>query len=260
MVSARGHSDTFDKGRVMIKIEDHPSIFGTITIYKRKQSGSLIYDQGGCCQSEVDGSGVSLASYVHAICDLILQMGAQNILMIGCGGGTLGTMLAKAGRHVTIVDIDPAAFHLARRYFGLPEQIICHVADGGEFLQSSSRTYDAVVLDAFQGNHIPTHLQSCAFFRLVRSRLSQLGSIFANVHVMDDGDVAPDRMANRMSNIWLDVRLLDSPGWRNRNAIVMAGHVRQLQPPTLCVPLQGAIQEIASELDTLQFRSWRNCD
>ena len=59
---------------------------------------------------------MSLAAYVHAIYALLAQSQAQQILMIGCGGGTLGTMLAAAARQVTIVDINPertAVFFLA---------------------------------------------------------------------------------------------------------------------------------------------------
>ena len=35
--------------------------------------------------------------------------------MIGCGGGSLATMLDKTGVRVTIVDINPTAFFTAQR-------------------------------------------------------------------------------------------------------------------------------------------------
>ena len=69
--------------------------------------------------------------------------------MIGCGGGTLGTMLDRAGRSVTIVDINPQSIALARQYFSLPEQIPCHVVDGAAFLRRSQATFDAIIIDAF---------------------------------------------------------------------------------------------------------------
>ena len=37
--------------------------------------------------------------------------------MIGCGGGTLRTMLTRAGQQVSIVEINPVSFTLAKRYF-----------------------------------------------------------------------------------------------------------------------------------------------
>ena len=241
----------------MIRLEDCETRFGAITIFKRRQTGTLVYDQDGSCQSEADSNGVSLASYVHAIYGLIRQTEARDVLMIGCGGGTLGTMLFRAGLKVTIVDINPAAFALAQRYFDLPDEIVCHVADGGDYLQSETRVYDTIVLDAFHGDRIPAHLQSLAFFQCVRSRLRRHGCLFANVHVADDQDSTPDRMAECMAGVWVDVRVLDSPGWYGRNAIVAAGDVQRLAPPELCVEPLGHAGVISQELGTMGFRSWR---
>ncbi len=239
----------------MIRVDEHISPFGTVTIFRTKSTGSLVYKQGGCCQSEADNNGVSLASYIHAIFGLILQTPAQSILLIGCGGGTLGTMLARRNRDVTAVDVNPAAFTFARQYFDLPDSVDCRVADGREFLSSDSRRYDAIVLDAFQGDHVPSHLQSLDFFALVQSRLTSRGAVFANVYVTHDLDDTPDRIVNCMANVWPDVRLLDSQGWRNRNAIAMAGYVSELNAPLLLDRPQIDIDDIELELMTMRFRN-----
>lgn len=62
-------------------------------------------------------------------------------------------------------------------------------------------------------------------------------------------------MAECASDVWTDVRLLDSPGWTNRNAIVMAGNVQQLHSPTLVIPPLGLAEELAHELDAMKFRN-----
>jgi spermidine synthase len=245
------------RGSPVIRLEDRQSDFGPVTIFRRRQTGALIYDQAGSRQSEADCNGVSLASYVHAIFDLLMQGKARDVLMIGCGGGTLGTMLARAKVMVTIVDVNPDAFTLAKRYFGLPAEIACQVADGGEFLLSEPCSYDAIILDAFEGDRIPSHLQSLAFFQRARRRLNRNGNVFANIHVADDQDNSPDRMAQSIANVWTEVRLLDSPGWTNRNAVIMAGNVARLRPPTLRVQPSELAEEIARELDTMQFRRCR---
>jgi spermidine synthase len=67
-----------------------------------------------------DSNGVSLAAYVHALFGLLAQIPVHETLMIGCGGGTSGTMRAKAGQSFTIVDINPQSITLARRHFSLP--------------------------------------------------------------------------------------------------------------------------------------------
>lgn len=237
----------------MIRVDEHRSPFGTITIFRRRSTGSLVYKQGGCCQSEADGNGISLASYIHAIFGLILQTDAKKILLIGCGGGTLGTMLARRNLAVTVVDINPAAFTFARQYFDFPDSITCKVADGREFLLSDESCYDAIVLDAYQGDRIPVQLQSLAFFKSIRSHLTRRGMVLVNMHVTGDCDDYAHDIADCMTSLWSDVRLLDSPGWLNRNVIAVAGGVSALSKPTMLeIPAVDA-DEVRQELATMEF-------
>jgi len=241
----------------MITVAELKSRFGAITILKRKATGSLLYVQGDSFQSEADENGISLVGYIHAIFGLIRQAGAKRVLMIGCGGGTLATMLARIGCTLTVVDIDPHAFLLARRYFRFPESITCRVADGCQYLLSEQGSFDAVVLDAFRGGFMPDHLTSSAFFALVRPRLTPRGGIFVNVHVENDLDDSPDQVAAAMASAWPSVRILDREGQPHRNAIVMAGRVSELLTPTLT--MRPAIQddEMIAELDAIEFRPIR---
>jgi len=241
----------------MILLEVIESEFGTINIVQKRDNGVITYMQGGCCQSEADRNGVSLASYIHALYALLIQARVRKILLIGCGGGTLATMLNRAKFKVTIVDVNPMSFALARQYFDLPPTVECHVRDGKSFLKSAELVYDAIVLDAFQGGRIPSHLQSLRFFGLIRDRLAQRGVLLANVHVQHDGDQLPDRIANSMAYVWPEVRVLDSVGFLGRNAIVMAGAVANLQPPYVIVPPEAESNAIDKELATMRYRPWR---
>ena len=241
----------------MIPVVAIESEFGIVEVLQRRQSGSLIYRQGGCYQSEADQEGVSLASYIHALYGLVLQGEARKVLMIGCGGGTLAAMLAKAGCDVTIVDINPVSFAVARKYFKLPATVSCRVADGKYFLRASRSNYDAIVLDAYHGGRVPAHLESSEFFDLARRRLTEAGSVFANVHLLDDQDRHADRIAACMTHAWSDVRILDSEGSRDRNAIVMGGAVSRMQAPEMTI--QPAIDSalIEQELRAMKFRPVR---
>lgn len=241
----------------MFQIEAIESDHGTINILKSRSTGALIYEVEGCHQSSADSKGVSLASYIHAIFGLLVQAKARNILIIGGGGGTLATMLARGQRDATIVDVDPASFVVARRYFGLPESTICHAADGEVFLRDDTNAYDAIVLDAFHGYSIPPHLQSPQFFALVRERLTPDGAVFANVHVKHDFDDSADRVAGNMKSVWPDVRVLDAEGICERSAIVMAGRIAPLREPALLVRPEANAGLIAGELARLQFRGWK---
>jgi spermidine synthase len=238
----------------MIRLGDYESAYGTITILKAKTTGAVIYEQQGYFQSEGDSNGTSLASYVHALFSLVWQANAQSVLMIGCAGGTLGTMLARAGRSVTIVDVNPVSFPLARLYFKLPESVECHVADGRAFLLDDARRYDAIVLDAYLGDYIPAHLQSIDFFKLLQSRLNSSGAMFANVHTADDLDDSAGRVAGHMAAAWPNVRILDTQGSRGRNAIIMAGAVSQLTRPYVLVPPAAEADVIDTELAMMSFR------
>lgn len=238
----------------MITLDTVESKFGTITVSKKKSTSTITYEQGGYCQSEADANGVSLAAYIHAIFGLIRQTKARKILIIGCAGGTLATMLARAGCEVTLVDVEPHSFALARRHFALPDSVECRVADGKSFFYSDTDRYDAIVLDAFEGDHIPAHLRSLPFYYLVADRLAGSGVVLTNVHVKNDADRHPDRIAACLSKAFQDVRLLDSEGQECRNAIVMAGAVSRLALPAIITPPMAGHTEIKAELQTLKFR------
>ena len=243
----------------MILLERIRSEAGDIQILETLQHRSLVYKQGGCCQSEADAHGVSLASYIHGIFGLLAQSPPDNVLMIGCGGGSLGTMLARKGVKVSIVDINPHAFDIARRYFNLPEEVECHLADGRDFLLSAPTRYVAIIMDAYVGSFVPQHLRSRSFFRLAKTRLNEReGRLIANVFTEHDFDAAPDRAATAMNEVWDDVRVLDIRGMQHRNSLVMAGNVTALQEPELLMRPLAGISEILHDLNRWTFRTWRN--
>ena len=241
----------------MIVLDIVDSKFGTIEILQRRRSGSLLYRQGGVSQSEADWDGASLASYIHAIHGLIVQGEAHKVLVIGCGGGTLATMLARSGLDVTIIDINPTSFALARKYFNLPVTVACHISDGKSFLRRCRSLYDAIVVDAYHGDRVPAHFKSWAFFDLANQRLSESGSIFANVHLKNDLDRHADQIAVRMGTVWNHVRILDCAGELDRNAIVMGGVVEHLDAPSVTILPAIDAELIEKELHSMKFRPCR---
>lgn len=226
-------------------------------IIQDSRTGKVSYWQKEYHQSAADAHGVSTADYIHAMYFFLMQVQARDVLMIGCGGGTLATMLRRAGVEVAIVDVAAHAFVLARRYFRLPADVACHVADGEAFLRTDTALYDAVVLDAYEGDRIPRHFLADAFLARVAARLRSGGAMLANIHVQHDLDPAPDRFATLAERVWREVRLLDARGQVNRNAIVMAGAVGGLTAPGLIVEPESAGEEIALELGRMAFRSWQ---
>src|SRR5271155_278014 len=119
-------------------LEDLETEFGNIRIVRYKHDGSHAYYQGFCSHSEANKEGVSTCTYVHTMFGIIRQLDAQRVLMIGCAGGSLATMLHRAGCEVTAVDINPHAFTLAKRYFQMPEEVRCVVGDGRSYMNRTS--------------------------------------------------------------------------------------------------------------------------
>ena len=225
---------------------------GDIVVLKSRSS--VAYWQDDRHQSHADSRGISLAGYIHAIYGLLSQTRCRDVLMIGCGGGTLATMLRVDGVNVTIVDINEWSFRISRQYFRMPSDVECHVGDGRDFLQACSRKYDAIVLDAYDGDDIPRQLRTRAFFDLVKSRLREgHGCFLANVMMHNDRDRRLDHLARLMGAAWPLVRLLDAPGTTDRNAIAMAGDVHTLERPGLTIKPKTGSKDVIRALDALSF-------
>ena len=224
----------------------------------RRNGGKISYWQREYQQSASDSTGVSLADYIHAFYFFLMQAGVRDVLMIGCGGGNLATMLWRSGVDVTVVDIEPRSFAIARKYFAMPADIPCHVADGIAWLKAHRRRHGAIVLDAFGPNGMPEVFMADGFFRLAKSRMTPRGSLFLmNVIVDDDEDRTPDNMVRLMRRHWRGVKLLDTDGWVDRNAVIAAGAVRGLKRPVILMEPKVGVRKLVRQLDILDFRKIR---
>lgn len=230
----------------------HPAKFGTVTI-RAGRDGTRSYEQKGGNQSAIDSAGVSLDIYIHALYGLALQRAGRKVLIIGCAGGTLATMLARAGRDVTVVDIDPVAFKLAKLYFQLPKDMACHVSDGLRFMQKSKARFDTVIVDAFIGETIPKQFTGDAFYDAARRCLKRDGLILVNVCLHDRKDPLADAIAQGFIARDWGVKLLDEPG-SARNAIVAAGLVAGLRKPSVSAAPSIGAPKVRKGVKAMAFR------
>lgn len=230
---------------------------GLVVEYNNASGGVSFWEKDDN-HSLADRRGVSTADYIHAMYGFLRQAKCRDVLMVGCGGGTLATMLRRVGVKVTIVDIDGRSFEIAKTYFHMPDDVDCAVADGADFLKHTTRSFDAVVLDAYCDNEMPRHFRRRAFFNLIKSRLKPRGAIvLANVIVRDDDDATPDQLARLMRNTWSQVRLLDAVGHVGRNAVALAGSVKTLKRPRLLMRPTCYAKTLVKDLKTLDFRPVR---
>lgn len=225
-------------------------------------TGCISFWQKDDNHSNADRNGVSTVDYIHAMYSFLRQVKCRDVLMIGCGGGTLATMLRRVGVKVTIVDIDQRSFEIASTYFHMPDDVERHLIDGELFLRQDPRKFDAIVLDAYTDNEIPTHLRKRRFFNLVKARLrARKALVLLNIIVSDNRDRTPDRMARLMRQTWPNVRLLDAhgrKGYEGRNAVAVAGAVRDLKPPRLTMRPKRGAKLLARELREMDFRPVRS--
>jgi spermidine synthase len=228
-----------------------------VAIEQNNASGSVSYWQGIDHQSHADRDGVSLAAYIHGIYGFLRQAKAGKVLMIGGAGGTLATMLVRSGVSVTMVDISAKSFAIARDYFQLPDAVECHVADGAKFVARDKQRYDAIVLDAFDQDKIPKVFWTKTFFAAAKARLRPGGVFLVNIVVQDDDDPIPDDFCRLMQTAWRQVRLLDTDGYVDRNAVALAGAVKDLKRPRLLMRPRQSAKSIAAELKGLEFRALR---
>jgi spermidine synthase len=206
--------------------------FGTIRI-ARTSDGGLTYYQNGCFHSQADKNGVSVCVYIHVVYELVLQSMAHNVLIIGCGGGTLATMLQRMKCKVTVVDINEAAFTIARDYFKLPKEVHCVTQDGIAYLQTLQKQYDAVVVDVFGfDNTVPPCFTDIPFFRSVKQALSPSGIMVMNFITKDDRDKRAEKVARNAHAAGMPIRLFDWPGETDRNTLILGGGPAQFDIPS----------------------------
>ena len=224
----------------------------------RRKGGKVSYWQREYQQSASDKHGVSLADYIHAFYFFLMQTQAKNVLMIGCGGGNLATMLWRSGVEVTVVDNAAVSFAIARKYFAMPPEIPTHTADGIQWLKRNRHRFDAIVLDAFGPHGMPDVFMTDSFFRLAKARMKPRGGLFLmNVIVDDDDDPTPDNLVQSLRKQWRGVRLLDTDGWVDRNAVIAAGAVKNLKRPSILMEPDVGTRKLARQMDILDFRKIR---
>jgi len=108
---------------------------------------------------------------------------------IGLGGGSLPMFLHHfhPDMRIDVVEIDPKVVQLAKDYLEYkPDLNIRTIAkDGRIFLRRTKRSYDFIILDAYNTQTIPFHLTTKEFLETVRSRLSPGGVAVAHIWAED---------------------------------------------------------------------------
>ena len=110
----------------------------------------------------------------------------RRILFIGSGGGVSVRQFARVypGARLDVVEPDERVIALARRWFGLDAvpNLTVTVDDGAGFLRRApDETWDAILVDAYDGSELAASLASRTFLADVRRTLRPGGGLAFNV-------------------------------------------------------------------------------
>ena len=138
--------------------------------------------------------------------------------IIGLAAGTIAHQFTKVYGPVPIdgVEIDPAIVDVGRKYFGMNEpNLHVYEEDGRTYVETTSKTYDVVAIDAFQQPYIPFQLTTREFFTSIRSHLSTTGVVALNTgHTTNDFRLV-QAFVNTMSQVFPSVYVFNVPGTFN---------------------------------------------
>ena len=149
---------------------------------------------------------IDYVGYLHLT--LAVQPAAQRTLVIGLGGGSVVKRMWRDYPEMTldVVELDPEVVEIARTFFALPEddRVRVIVGDGRGFVRLAEDSYDIVIVDAFDGDHVPRSLLTEEFMREVRDRLADGGVVAWNVlgHVGGAHSKAFRSLHRTASNVW----------------------------------------------------------
>lgn len=161
------------------------SAYNFIRVVDRSNQRLLYLNEGYAKQTvaRLDGEPYLRGVWgYYAMAPTLTQATPSRILVLGLGGGTSarGYVERLPNAEVVAVELDPGVVKVAREYFGLPASVEVHVEDARAFLARDTRSYDLVVVDAFQFPYVPFQLTTREFFEDVRRHLKDGGAVMVN--------------------------------------------------------------------------------
>ncbi len=112
---------------------------------------------GNITYSKLKGKGIYTGEYWDYFIPVAYVFGAPRVLLIGLGGGTVAFQLSALMRErlrLDVVELSKRAVDLSRGFAPDTGANII-VGEGAGYVASTSRAYDAILLDAYTSSSIP---------------------------------------------------------------------------------------------------------
>jgi len=179
-------SKTLPDGSELSVVAHMESFYGTLKVVDSKtpdkHSRYMMIDsmiQGGMDMR--NGLSIYFYNYYLQFIPYMLHPTGTDCLVIGVGAGLVPSWYEQNGVTCDIVDIDQKVIQLAQEYFNFNSKGEVIAEDGRYFLASSSKQYDYLVLDAFNGDITPAHLLSEEALSSAKDRLKPEGILAINI-------------------------------------------------------------------------------
>jgi spermidine synthase len=200
---------------------------GEIAVVEDRATGARTYREGGVNQSCVLAGGEAGIDYIRLMAALLA--GSPSALLLGCGGGALAGMLHRRGSRVTVVDVNPLSFQLARTFFWMPHGIECITADMRAFVREDARRFDAIGIDVGGPRFCYEDVLEPATIARVRRALREGGRVAVNISCEAPDDPVPGRIAAKLRALGLEVWIFmeDPKACDEVNAVILATTRRQ---------------------------------
>jgi len=173
-------------GTRVTKVFSKDTYYGNLKVvdysYGDKRHRELMID--GLIQGGMDTNNrqsVYEYSYYLEFLPYGLNPAGKNCLVIGLGAGLVPAWYEARGVRTDIVDIDPDVVDIAKSYFGFSVSGDIIVSDARYYLNRSSKRYDYIILDVFNGDTTPGHILSLEALELVKARLGEKGILAINL-------------------------------------------------------------------------------
>jgi spermidine synthase len=169
-------------------LAERETTYGFVQVVREPGGKNVMRFDDGIADQSVYRPGTALTGGewdMPLVVPPLLARPLRRVLVIGNAGGTTARAIAAQypGVSIDAVEIDPVVTQLARQYMGLDSIPHLHVvvADGRQYLETTDRRYDLIVVDAYRQEYIPFYLATQEFFSLLHRHLDAGGAIALNV-------------------------------------------------------------------------------
>lgn len=138
--------------------------------------------------------------------------------ILGLAGGTSARQLIQVFPEVSIdgYEIDPEVIETAKNYMGLEnKQLTIHLIDGRIGLNQSNKSYDIIMVDAYQPPYIAPNMCTVEFFRIAASRLSKNGILVMNIGRSEYDRQLLESIYSTVRQVFTSVCVVDVPNTYN---------------------------------------------